>query len=97
MLKIRLARVGRKNKPHFRVVVTKHTAPAKSGYLKVIGRYDPLKKELDIDKKAIKEWQKKGARLSTTVNNLLVKEKIIKGHKVKISRDKKVKTTAKKS
>ena len=96
MLKIRLARVGRRNRPYFRVVVTEHTAPTKSGYLKVIGHYDPLKKKLEVDKEAIKEWQKKGAQLSTTVNNLLVKEKIIKGPKIKVSREKKKKEKAEK-
>lgn len=89
MLKIRLSRVGRRNRPYFRVVVTEHTAPAKSGYLEVIGHYDPLKKKLVVDKEAIKEWQKRGAQLSTTVNNLLVKEKIIRGKRIRVSRKKK--------
>ncbi len=91
MLKIRLARVGRRNRPLFRVVVTPHTAPAKSGYLAVVGNYNPANKKLEVDREAIKKWLKSGAQLSTTVNNLFVKEKIIKGEITKVSRKKKVK------
>lgn len=37
----------------------------------------------------IKEWISKGARLSDTVHNLLVKEKIIKGPKINVLPSKK--------
>jgi ribosomal protein S16 len=36
MLKIRLARAGKKNMPFFRVVLTEHLAAPKSGYKEVL-------------------------------------------------------------
>jgi len=88
MLKIRLSRVGRKNRPLFRLVVAPKSAPAKSGYLKSLGTWDPVKKNLNIDQKELKKWLLKGAKTSNTVHNILVKEKIIKAKKIKISREK---------
>jgi small subunit ribosomal protein S16 len=88
MLKIRLARVGRRNRPHFRVVLTPKSKPPKSGYIAVLGNYDPIKKNLEINKKELKEWLEKGAQPSDTVHNILVKNKIITGKKIKTSKDK---------
>jgi len=86
MIKIRLSRVGRKNQPLFRIVVTPHTAPAKSGFIQVIGIYNPTTKKVEVDKKIVKEWIAKGAQLSDTVNNIFVTNKIIKGKSIKTSR-----------
>jgi len=86
MIKIRLSRVGRKNQPLFRIVVTPHTAPAKSGFIQIIGTYNPTTKKVEVDKKAVEEWIAKGAQLSDTVNNIFVTNKIIKGESVKTSR-----------
>jgi ribosomal protein S16 len=36
MLKIRLARHGRKKAPFYRIVLTEHTKPAQSGYQTVL-------------------------------------------------------------
>jgi len=36
MLKIRLARHGRKKAPFYRIVLTEHTKPAQSGYKLVL-------------------------------------------------------------
>jgi len=42
MLTIRLIRVGKKNAPSFRVVLTEKTAAAKSGsFLEILGHYNP--------------------------------------------------------
>jgi ribosomal protein S16 len=48
MLKIRLARAGKRNSPFFRVVLTEHTAPSKSGYKDVLGFYNPISKEFSL-------------------------------------------------
>lgn len=72
MLKIRLARAGKKNMPFFRVVLTEHLAAPKSGYKEVLWFYNPLSKEFkikDIDK--VKEYISHGVQFSPRVEKLL--------------------------
>lgn len=85
MLMIRLQRVGRKNDPAFRVVVTDRRHAAKSGkFLTVVGAYDPKEKRVRLDGDRIKHWLSVGAKASATVHNLLIKHKIITGQKIRI-------------
>ena len=74
MLKIRLARAGRRKAPFFRVVLTEHTKPAKSWYKLVLWRYDPLKHACKVDVDLVKEWIWKGAKPSNRVAKLLKKQ-----------------------
>ena len=72
MLKIRLARAGKRNMPFFRVVLTEHTAAAKHGYKEVLGFYNPISKEFkikDLDK--VKKYVSHGAQFSPRVEKLL--------------------------
>lgn len=85
MLAIRLQRVGRKHEPKFRVVLTDSKNGPKSGkFLEVLGSYDArIKndiKQLKVDR--IKELMTTGAKLSDTLHNFLVHEKVIAGKKV---------------
>jgi ribosomal protein S16 len=86
MLMIRLQRTGRKHEPTFRVVLTDSKNGPKSGkYLKNLGWYDTrLKndaaKQLEVE--AIKHWMSKGAKLSLTLHNFLVGQKVIEGKKL---------------
>lgn len=82
MLKIRLQRIGKKNKAYFRVVVTEHTTAPKGRYLELLGSYDPHKKELIVKEDRVKHWLANGAQLSATMNNLLIDKNIIQGQKV---------------
>ena len=83
---IRLQRVGRKNIPIFRIVLTDKRNSTKSGrYLEVLGNYDPRKngiKQLNGEK--IKHWISKGAKATGTIHNLLISEKIITGKKINV-------------
>ncbi len=82
MLKIRLQRVGRKHEPTFRVVLTDSKNSTKSGrFLEILGSYDPRKTVDSLQGARISEWMSKGAQVSDTVHNLLVKHKIIEGKK----------------
>jgi small subunit ribosomal protein S16 len=56
MLRIRLARHGRRNRAFFRIVLTEHTKPAKSGYKEVLGHRDPITKDLQVDIERVKYW-----------------------------------------
>ena len=55
MLTIRLSRHGRKKIPFYRIVLTEHTKPVKTGYKDVLGWYDPMKHALEVDIQRIKE------------------------------------------
>lgn len=90
MLVIRLLRRGRKNQPFFRIVVTDKRNPPKGGrFTDIIGFLNPLTKEKKIDAEKVKYWLSVGAQTSDTVNNLLIKEKIIQGKKINKTRTKK--------
>jgi len=71
MLKIRLARHGRKNLPFYRIVLTEHTRPAQSGYKLVLWWYNPIAHEMDVNLDEVKLWLSKWAQLSERVAKLL--------------------------
>ena len=87
MLKIRLARVGKKKKPLYRMVVSEHTKDMYGDHLEILGQYNPHTKEIVLKKDRIEHWLKVGAQASETVHNLLVKEGLIEnGQKAKAVR-----------
>lgn len=75
MVKIRLARVGTKKTPIYRVVVTDSRSPRDGKHIEQIGLYDPRAKEaskaLVLDRDRLAHWQKVGALLSEEVGNLV--------------------------
>lgn len=92
MLIIRLSRVGRKNRPFFKIVVIdKKRGPKSHRYLEEVGFLDPIKKEKNLKKERIKYWLSVGAQPSDRVYNLLVSEKIILGKKKPLHKKKKTK------
>ncbi len=87
MLKIRLQRVGRKNNPSFRFVLTESQNAAKSGkFLEVLGHFDYRKESADdhVDGDRIKYWVSKGAQLTANVHNILLQKKMVTGKKINI-------------
>jgi small subunit ribosomal protein S16 len=86
MLMIRLQRVGRKHEPVFRLVLTDSKNGPKSGkFLEILGSYDARRGEkAEFDTEKVKYWMGKGAQLSATINNLLLKRKVITGQKVNV-------------
>lgn len=85
MLAIRLQRVGRKHEPKFRVVLTDSKNGPKSGkFLEVLGSYDTRiqndLKQFKVDR--IKALMAQGAKLSDTLHNFFVHNKVIEGKKV---------------
>ena len=85
MLKIRLQRIGRKNDPAFRAVLTDSKNSTKSGrFLEIVGTYNPKAGEAKFDAERIKHWVSKGAQLSDTMHNFLVSQKVIEGKKINV-------------
>lgn len=70
MLKIRFSRAGRKHVPHYRIVVTEHTKPAKSGEVDILGWYDAHTKKFDINMDKVRTRVSQGAQLSPSVERL---------------------------
>lgn len=85
MLKVRLQRVGRKNDPSFRVVVTDSRRGPKSGnFIEVLGSYDARQREPILKADRIKHWLSVGAQTSGTVHNLLISQGVIEGNKINV-------------
>lgn len=79
---MRLQRIGRKNNPSYRVVVTDARNAAKRGtHVDHIGSYDPKGGKFQIDGEKAKYWISKGVQPSDTIYNFLVGQKIIEGKK----------------
>lgn len=73
MLMIRLARIGKKKHPFYRVVVTEKTRPRNGRFVEIVGTYDPAKKPATIQLKddRVQYWLSKGAQPSDTVRSFL--------------------------
>jgi small subunit ribosomal protein S16 len=83
MLKMRLQRIGRKNEPHFRMVVTDQRNGVQSGkFIDIVGSYNPKAGKVELKNETITEWIAKGVQLSDTVHNFLVEHKVIEGKKI---------------
>lgn len=69
MLKIRLARTGKRGHPMYRIVVMEARSSLQGTVVDTIGTYNPsLKKDgLVLDKPKYDEWVKKGAQASDAV------------------------------
>ncbi len=72
MVKIRLARYGRKKRPFYRIVVTDSRRRRDSGWIESIGHYNPLvePKTVEIDMAKLNDWISKGAQMSERVAKL---------------------------
>lgn len=72
MLTIRYLRSGRTNSAFFRIVLTEKSKPCDSGFIKVLGWYNPHTKESSLDNEAVLSWVDKGASVSNSVAKLLI-------------------------
>jgi len=73
MVKIRLKRLGRKKTPFYRIVVTDIRSRRNGAPLQELGYYNPLSKELKLDKAAATDWIAKGAAPTETAKYLIDK------------------------
>ena len=81
MLKIRLARTGKKNKAQYRVVVADARAPRDGAFVDRLGHYDPTGDPaiVVIDEEKARYWLGKGAQPTDTVGHLLKKQGVLEG------------------
>ena len=75
-LSIRLARVGAKKRPQFRVVVADSRYPRDGRFIEKLGTYNPMlpkdsKERVTLELERIKHWISKGAQPSDRVSRFL--------------------------
>jgi small subunit ribosomal protein S16 len=71
--KIRLARVGSKKNPIYRVVVADSRSPRDGRFIEIVGRYNPQTdpSTIEFDEDKVKDWLSKGAQPTDPVARLL--------------------------
>ena len=72
---IRLARIGARKQPYYRVVVIDKERARNGRSVEVVGLYNPRTSPATVEVKRdrIEYWVSKGAQLSATVSRLLTK------------------------
>ena len=71
-VKIRMSRVGRTNRPYWRIVAVDSRCKRDGAYLDCLGTYDPIRHEIiQLHTDRIEEWVKKGAKCSDSVTKLI--------------------------
>jgi small subunit ribosomal protein S16 len=75
MVKIRLRRMGRRNRPFYRVVVADIRSPRDGKFIDIIGHYNPLTDPatISIDGEKALKWLRYGAQPTDTVRSLFAK------------------------
>ncbi len=70
-----MKRVGTKNTPVFRIVVTDSRSPRDGKFIEELGTYQPLKRgdNFSLDLERAKYWLSKGAQPSETVESFIKK------------------------
>ncbi len=79
--KIRLRRMGARNKPFYRLVVADSRFATTGRYLEVLGWYDPKKADDNFSVKLdrVDYWQGVGAQMSSTAKSLIKKARAGEG------------------
>jgi small subunit ribosomal protein S16 len=93
MVKIRLRRIGTRNKPAYRMVVADERSPRDGKFIEIIGHYNPLTEPetFVVDEEKALKWLKCGAQPTETALRLLTKAGVV--DKFKPIAEKKVRAT----
>lgn len=78
-VKLRLKRMGAKQKPFYRIVAADSRSPRDGRFIETIGTYNPIKKpaEVKVDEELALKWLNNGAQPTETVRSILSKEGIM--------------------
>ena len=79
-VKLRLKRMGSKQKPFYRIVAADSRFPRDGRFIETVGTYNPVAKpaEIKINKEVAIKWLNNGAEPTDTVKTLLKNEGILK-------------------
>ena len=72
-VKLRLKRMGAKQKPFYRIVAADSRFPRDGRFIETVGTYDPIKgaDKVTLDEEKIMNWLNNGAVPTDTVRNIL--------------------------
>ncbi len=73
-VRIRMVRQGRKNEPHFRIVVSDKRKKLDGAYIENLGNYQPKAekdKKITIKDERLNYWVKQGAQMSDALKAIL--------------------------
>ena len=79
-VKLRLKRMGSKQKPYYRIVAADSRSPRDGRFIESVGTYNPLTNPatVTVDAEKVQAWLAKGAQPTVTVKNILEANNIIK-------------------
>ena len=91
-VKLRLKRMGGKQKPFYRIVAADSRSPRDGRFIETVGTYNPIKgKEVvTVDEEKALKWLNNGAEPTDTVRSILSAQGIMKKYaesKVKVKKD----------
>ena len=72
-VKLRLKRMGSKQKPFYRIVAADSRSPRDGRFIETVGTYNPIVKEnnVTVDEEKAINWLNNGAQPTDTVKSLL--------------------------
>lgn len=72
-VKLRLKRMGAKQKPFYRIVAADSRSPRDGRFIETVGTYNPILKEnnVTVDEEKAMKWLNNGAQPTETVKNIL--------------------------
>lgn len=79
-VKLRLKRMGAKQKPFYRIVAADSRSPRDGRFIETVGTYNPITKpaEIKINKEVALKWLNNGAQPTDTVKAIFKNEGIMK-------------------
>jgi small subunit ribosomal protein S16 len=77
---MRLARIGSKKRPYYRIVVIDKRRARNGRFLEVVGQYNPIANpvQMEINAERAQYWLSKGATPSETVRSILRQKELVK-------------------
>ncbi len=74
-VKLRLKRMGSKQKPFYRIVAADSRSPRDGRFIETVGTYNPILKDnnITVDEEKVMKWIGNGAQPTDTVKNILSK------------------------
>ncbi len=85
MLKIKLARIGKKHQPEYRVIVQEQSRDPWGPATEILGHYNPRTNPstVELKKERIQYWIDNGAQVTESAHNILVEAGVLQGKKKK--------------
>lgn len=81
MVRIRMQRLGRKNRPFYRIGAAEKRTRRNGPLIELLGTYDPVEKDpakqVTLNEERVKFWLAKGAQPSDTIRDMLAKRGLL--------------------